>query len=152
MSREITAILAGLRLLQAWRQGAIQINDVSFVNDLASDIDSLDQWITDLIEFNPDEQPPLNTQEIQALCETINIGPRLALAPYATVSELLASDADWFTARFLRFMQRCDAQNLARLALVFPEHVAALQRWRRGEPAPHHLQDTDAEPNHSVAT
>lgn len=40
---------------------------------------------------------------------------------------------DWFTSDLLRLVARSDARNRGLLRQVFPEAVAAVEAWKRGE-------------------
>lgn len=46
------------------------------------------------------------------------------------VGEIVAGHGDWFSAHLLRLMAKADADNLALLGLVFPDHLEAFIAWR----------------------
>lgn len=45
---------------------------------------------------------------------------------------------DWFTSHLLRLISKADWENTEKLRTVYPDHVAAYERWlhREGEFAP----------------
>jgi hypothetical protein len=43
---------------------------------------------------------------------------------------LIGGLGDWFTAQLLRLILKADNQNLSRLALGFPEEVAAVEAYK----------------------
>ena len=45
------------------------------------------------------------------------------------IGEILAGYGDWFSADLIRLIAKADAQNRARLARVFPDHVQAYLDW-----------------------
>lgn len=51
------------------------------------------------------------------------------------IGSLVAGEGTWFTAKLLRLMAEADDEHRARIALGFPEEVAAYEAWRRGDAA-----------------
>jgi len=49
-----------------------------------------------------------------------------------SIDEILRGHGDWYSARLLRLIHKADATNRARLAEVYPEHVAAVRSWEVG--------------------
>jgi hypothetical protein len=45
------------------------------------------------------------------------------------VESILRGDGDWFSAQLIRMCAKADAQNLERLRLGFPRHVALWEAW-----------------------
>lgn len=48
------------------------------------------------------------------------------------MGDILAGHGDWFSAQLMRLIAKADRDDLDRLRLAFPEHVAAWEAWRRG--------------------
>ena len=53
-----------------------------------------------------------------------------------SMAAILAGQGDWFSAHLLRLISRADAYNLAKLRLIFPDHVAAYESWHKGPTLP----------------
>lgn len=49
------------------------------------------------------------------------------------IGAIIAGSGDWFTADLLRLIAKADATNRSKLRVMFPEEVAAYERWYRGE-------------------
>jgi len=47
----------------------------------------------------------------------------------AHMEEILKGYGDWFSAKLLRLIAKADGQNMERIRLGFPEHVAAYERY-----------------------
>jgi len=50
----------------------------------------------------------------------------------AHVDEILSGHGSWFSAHLLRLCAKADSENLAQLALAYPDHVAVYLKWKRG--------------------
>jgi hypothetical protein len=51
------------------------------------------------------------------------------------VREIVEGEGTWFTAQLLRLIAKADDEHCARIALGFPEEVAAFEAWQRGTPS-----------------
>lgn len=49
------------------------------------------------------------------------------------IGEIVGGMGDWFSAELLRLCAKADFENLAKLRLGFPDHVAAFLKWRGRE-------------------
>lgn len=49
------------------------------------------------------------------------------------IGDILAGMGDWFSAQLMRLIAKADRENLARLELAFPDHVAAYRNWMKGD-------------------
>lgn len=49
----------------------------------------------------------------------------------AKIDDIMKGYGDWWSAVLLRLCQKADKENLAKLRLGFPEHVALYERWAR---------------------
>lgn len=48
----------------------------------------------------------------------------------ANMTEIITNDfGDWFSADLLRLIRHADSENREKLRLVYPEHVAAYEKW-----------------------
>lgn len=61
----------------------------------------------------------------------------------AHIGDLVAGDGDWATAHLLRLIAKADAEHRARIALGFPEEVAAYEAWHRGDERASVVADED---------
>lgn len=46
------------------------------------------------------------------------------------IGEIMAGRGDWFTAHLLRLILKADYSNRAKLAVVFPDEVQAVEQWQ----------------------
>ncbi len=49
------------------------------------------------------------------------------------ISNILCGEGSWFTAKLLRLIAKADDSNIEKLRAGFPEEVAALEAYRKGE-------------------
>jgi hypothetical protein len=47
------------------------------------------------------------------------------------LGSILDGNGDWFTAQLMRLIAKADKENLAKLALTFPEEVHTYLDWAR---------------------
>jgi hypothetical protein len=49
------------------------------------------------------------------------------------VDRIIGGYGDWFSADLIRLISRSDFSNRERFRVMFPEHVAAWEKWYRGD-------------------
>jgi hypothetical protein len=49
------------------------------------------------------------------------------------IGNILSGEGSWFTANLLRLISKADSNNLELIRKGFPEEVAALESYRKGE-------------------
>jgi len=50
----------------------------------------------------------------------------------ANVSRIVHGHGDWFSAKLLRLIHVADSTNVELLRRVYPDHVAAYEKWKYG--------------------
>jgi hypothetical protein len=51
----------------------------------------------------------------------------------ANIGNILAGEGSWFTANLLRLISKADSNNIELIRKGFPEEVAAIEIYRKGE-------------------
>jgi hypothetical protein len=49
------------------------------------------------------------------------------------IAAIMGGHGDWFTAQLLRLVAKADDHHKAQLRMAFPEEVALVEAWQRGE-------------------
>jgi hypothetical protein len=49
----------------------------------------------------------------------------------ANIGSIVAGHGNWFTAELIRLIVKADVENRYKLSVVYPEEVAAVEKWGR---------------------
>lgn len=49
------------------------------------------------------------------------------------IDAIISGHGDWFTAQLLRLINKADQVNRYKLAIIYPDEVAAYEKWRSSE-------------------
>lgn len=57
------------------------------------------------------------------------MGVGITLHDRENIDRIMAGYGDWYTAKLLRLIAKADVQNIEKLRRMYPEEVAAYEKW-----------------------